>query len=200
MCSAVMVHGSFPAYAATTCRENSHMARRTSRKSTDINALVKRAVTKALRTAVPKDATNETRRAARVAFSMGFASGFDAGYDAAEKAAVLIKPAIAAATDPDDMLATLVITKKTGRATGGTWVKGTIAGHGFEALVFPEHAESAAFELGDSRISKLWLRDNATKAEAACFDRGWDTKPMTPAAKAIVDLLAAGLAETVFGK
>ncbi len=134
------------------------------------------------------------------------AIAFDAGWDAGFKAGGLLTPTpaptpkAAAATDPDDMLATLVITRKTGRATGGTWVKGTIAGHGFEALVFPDHAESAAFELADSRISKLWLRDNATKAEAACFDRGWDTKPKTPAAKAIVDLLAAGLAETVFGK
>ena len=51
-----------------------------------------------------------------------------------------------------------------------------------------------------SRISKLCVREKGTKTNAACFDRGWDTKPTTPAAKAIVDLLAAGLAETVFGE
>jgi len=45
----------------------------------------------------------------------------------------------------------------------------------------------------------LCLRDDAARAEVASYDRGWDTNPTTPAAKVIVDLLAAGLAETVFG-
>jgi len=37
----------------------------------------------------------------------------------------------------------LRITKTTRRAAGaGTWVCGTIAGHRFDALVFPEHAEN----------------------------------------------------------
>jgi len=40
---------------------------------------------------------------------------------------------------------------------------------------------------------------DAARAEAASYDRGWDTNPSTPAAKVIVDMLAAGLAETVFG-
>ncbi|MBL8747092.1 MAG: hypothetical protein JNK58_12150 [Phycisphaerae bacterium] len=79
-------------------------------------------------------------------------------------------------------------------------MKGTIAGHDFEALVFPEHADEAAFELDDSRISKLWLREKSTRTEVACFDRGWDREPTTDAARAIVGLLAAGLAEHIFGK
>ena len=74
-----------------------------------------------------------------------------------------------------------------------------LVGHAFGALVFAEHAESESFELGQSRISKLYISDGGGH-EVANFDRGWDRQPTTPAAKAIVDLLAAGLAELVFGK
>ena len=103
--------------------------------------------------------------------------------------------------DPAQMLATLKINKTTRRAAGaGTWAIGTIAGHTFEALVFPEHAETPSYELGTSRISKLHLKDLATANPVACFDRGWDVMPTTDAAMRITDLLAAGLAETVFGK
>ena len=53
----------------------------------------------------------------------------------------------------------LAITKTTRRAAGaGTWVIGTLNGHRFDALVFPEHAECPDYELGDSRISKLWIK------------------------------------------
>lgn len=101
--------------------------------------------------------------------------------------------------DPSELLATLRITKRTGRPVGGTWVSGTIGGHDFEVLVFPEHAECESYELAESRISKLYLRDRATKQHAANFDRGWDIMPTTDTAKAIVDLLAAGIAELIFG-
>lgn len=93
----------------------------------------------------------------------------------------------------------LQITKTTRRASGGgTWVIGTIAGHRFDALVFPEHAECPDYELGESRISKLWLQRLADKQEVANFDRGWDRHPANAAAMAIVDFLAAGLAELVY--
>lgn len=124
-----------------------------------------------------------------IAFEAGFAAGSGA------PAPFKFDPA-----DPGAMLDTLEITKKTGRPTGGTWVKGNIAGHAFEALVFPDHATDAAFELDDSRISKLWLQEHFTHTEVACFDRGWDRQPTTDAARAIVGLLSAGLAEHVFGK
>ncbi len=99
------------------------------------------------------------------------------------------------------MLETLCITKTTPRAAnvGGTWAEGTIAGHSFEVLVFPAHSPASGYELGDSRISKLWLGDDAARTIVASYDRGWDLNPTTAAAKAIVDVLAAGLAETVFG-
>ncbi len=103
--------------------------------------------------------------------------------------------------DASEILASLQITKIQRRtSSGGAWVVGTIAGHRFDALVFAEHAEQADFELGDSRISKLWLRRLDSRATAANFDRGWDVRPTTPLAAAIVDVLAAGLAETIYAK
>jgi hypothetical protein len=93
----------------------------------------------------------------------------------------------------------LTITKITRRAAGpGTWVCGRLNGHRFDALVFPEHAESPDFELGDSRISKLWVQRLADKVTVANFDRGWDVQPTTDEAAAIVDFLAAGFADHVY--
>src|SRR5574337_1521081 len=90
----------------------------------------------------------------------------------------------------------LTITRTTRRASGGgTWVCGTLAGHRFDALVFPEHAEVADFELGESRISKLFVQRLADRQTVANFDRGWDVRPTTDEATAIVDFLAAGLAD-----
>lgn len=119
---------------------------------------------------------------------------FDAGHAAASG-----KPTPTPSTDPGDVLATLRFTNTTPRATGGTWIRGSIGGHTFGALVFREHAETPAYELGDSRISKLWVREQGATATVAEFDRGWSLKPTTPAAAQITDLLAAGLAEHVFG-
>ena len=123
------------------------------------------------------------------------ALAFDAGINAASG-----KPAPVMSTDTAAIIASLHITKRDGRATGGTWVSGTIAGHSFEALVFPQHAESESYELANSRICKLHLTHQVTKRTAASFDRGWDITPTSDMAKAIVDVLASGLAETVFGK
>lgn len=102
-------------------------------------------------------------------------------------------------TDAFDMGDDLVITKITRRAAGaGTWVIGTIAGHRFNALVFAEHAECPEYELCDSRISKLWLQNLADEKTATNFDRGWDILPTTKVAQAIVDFLAAGLADHIY--
>jgi len=93
----------------------------------------------------------------------------------------------------------LQITKTTRRASGGgTWVCGTIAGYRFDALVFPEHAECPDWELGSSRISKLWVQRIADKTTVVNFDRGWDHRPANPTAASIVDFLAAGLADLVY--
>lgn len=95
----------------------------------------------------------------------------------------------------------LTITKTTRQAAGaGTWVCGRLNGHRFDALVFPEHAEIADYELGQSQISKLWVQRLADKQEVASFDRGWDVQPTSDEATAIVDFLTAGLAEHTYGR
>ena len=50
-----------------------------------------------------------------------------------------------------------------------------------------------------SRISKFCLSDGRGDI-VACFDRGWDMTPTTDVARQITDLLAAGLAESVFDR
>ena len=93
----------------------------------------------------------------------------------------------------------LTITKSTRRAAdAGTWVCGRLNGHRFDALVFPEQAETAEYELGDSRVSKLWVQRLADKTQVANFDRGWDMRPTSEDARAIVDFLCAGLADHVY--
>lgn len=101
----------------------------------------------------------------------------------------------------NDIAYDLKITKTESRQLNapGTWVSGTIAGHAFQVLVFEDHADTEAFELDGSRISKLWLRRQADRQVVANFDRGWDVEPTTDTAREIVDFLAAGIAEHVFG-
>jgi hypothetical protein len=101
----------------------------------------------------------------------------------------------------NDIAYDLKITKTEGRQLNapGTWVSGTIAGHAFQVLVFEDHAENEDYELGTSRISKLWLRRQADRQVVANFDRGWDVEPTTGIAREIVDFLTAGIAEHGFG-
>ena len=103
-------------------------------------------------------------------------------------------------SNTDDLGDDLKITKTdSSRQMGGTWVTGSIAGHTFQVLVFEDHAECEEYELGTSRISKLWLRRQADRQVVANFDRGWDFEPTTDAAREIVGFLAAGIAEHTFG-
>lgn len=81
----------------------------------------------------------------------------------------------------------------------GTWISGTLTGHCFDALVFPEHAENAEWELGQSRISKLWIQRIADKATVFNWDRGADVAAANEAVALIVDFLATGLADHIFG-
>lgn len=95
----------------------------------------------------------------------------------------------------------LDITKVTKRTSApGTWVDGTLAGHRFNALVFPEHAEIADYELGQSKISKLWVQRISDKKVVFHWDRGLDLKADDATVAAIVDFLCAGLADYVFAE
>jgi hypothetical protein len=99
----------------------------------------------------------------------------------------------------DDLGSDLRITKTTRRASGcGTLVCGTIAGHRFDALVFPEHAENKVYEIANSRISKLWLQRIEDKQTLFKMERGSDVDAQTDLAQAIVDFLAAGLADSIY--
>ena len=101
-------------------------------------------------------------------------------------------------TDPafgDD----LTFTNLNPRSAGGTWVIGLVAGHRFQALVFPEHAENPDYELADSQLSKLWVQRLCDGAVVFNWDRGADVPAADAVAARVVDFLAAGLAEHVFG-
>jgi hypothetical protein len=87
---------------------------------------------------------------------------------------------------------------KKGRAAGGVWIDGTLAGHRFQALVFADHAECEEYELGTSKISKLWVQCLADKKGVFNWDRGMDQPAETDLAQAIVDFLAAGLADLIY--
>ena len=85
----------------------------------------------------------------------------------------------------------LTITKTTRRNSGGgTWVRGTCNGYRFDALVFPEHAEQAEWEIGTSRISKLWIKRLADSRVVYNWDRGLDLPPADAQTRAMVDWLA----------
>src|SRR5262245_20310901 len=100
----------------------------------------------------------------------------------------------------DDISHDFEITKVNRQAAGaGTWVCGRLAGHRFEALVFPKHADNPDWELGTSPISRLWIQRLADRATVVNFDRGWDVRPTDELAKRIAGFLEAGLSEHVFG-
>lgn len=96
----------------------------------------------------------------------------------------------------------LEITRVTRRASGGgVWVSGTIDGeYRFDALVFPEHAEVADYELGDSRISKLWIARLKNKETVFSWDRGLDIPAASAKTQAVVGFLAAGLADLIYAE
>ena len=64
----------------------------------------------------------------------------------------------------------------------------------------PEHAENPEWELGDSRISKLWLQRLDDKRTVFNWDRGMDQPAASDLVQAIVDFLAAGLADHVYAE
>ena len=106
-----------------------------------------------------------------------------------------------ATNDDLDVGDDLEITKITRRYSGaGTWVCGTLNGHRFSALVFPEHAENPEWEIGDSRISKLWIQRLADRRQVFNWDRGADVPAADQTVACIVDFLAGGLADYVYAE
>ena len=89
----------------------------------------------------------------------------------------------------DDM----VITKLDRRTSaGGAWVVGSLHGYKFNALVFPEHAENPEYEIGQSKISKLWLQRMSNRETVYNWDRGADIAAANPQVAQIVDFLVSG--------
>jgi hypothetical protein len=95
----------------------------------------------------------------------------------------------------------LRITKiKSRMSCGGSWISGVVSGYRFSALVFPEHADNPAWEIGDSRISKLLIVRLKDEQIVFNWDRGMDTPARSAKTKAVLNFLTAGLAEHVYGK
>lgn len=96
----------------------------------------------------------------------------------------------------------LAITKIEQRTIcGGAWVLGTVNDqYKFNALVFSEHAEFESFELGQSKISKLWIQRLADHNVMFNFDRGLDVAAASTEVQVIVDFLCVGLSDLVFGQ
>ena len=95
----------------------------------------------------------------------------------------------------------LEITKVEQQESGdGVWVRGRLCGHRFTALVFGTHAETEEYELGQSRLSKLWVQRLADKVTVFNWDRGSDVEAKDEVAQAIVAFLASGLADYVDAK
>ena len=99
----------------------------------------------------------------------------------------------------DDFGLVLEITRMTRRASGGgTWVTGRVADYRFEALAFPAHAESEEYELGRSRLSKLWVQRLADKQTVFNFDRGMDIGPADATTERRVGFLCVQVADRVY--
>ena len=103
-----------------------------------------------------------------------------------------------AAGDLGDDLEVLRVTRRA--AGAGSWVTGTLAGHRFVALVFPEHADNPEWELGDSRISKLFIRRQSNRWIVFNWDRGADVPPADELAGQIADFIAGGLADFIYAR
>jgi hypothetical protein len=97
----------------------------------------------------------------------------------------------------------LTITKisNRNRNIGGSWVQGEMNDqYRFEALVVADHAESEEYELGRSKISKLWIQRISDRKTMFNFDRGLDVPAANTEIQVVVDFLCEGLSDLVFGE
>ena len=87
-------------------------------------------------------------------------------------------------------------------SVGGSWVIASVLDGQYKvsALVFPEHSSNPAWEISQSRISKLCVRRKSDGKTTYNWDRGADVEPAADDAvtKAIVDFICAGLADLVY--
>ena len=72
------------------------------------------------------------------------------------------------------------------------WITGTVGGYSFQAKIYDEGSE---FGIDEGRVSKLWVRDEATRQTVINYERGWDVRPKTAAHRhllaALLEYLAA---------
>ena len=68
-----------------------------------------------------------------------------------------------------------------------TMATATVAGQTYE-IQMVRFDESSHYGIGEGRISKLYVAD-AERKVLANYDRGWDKRPATATAKAIVDFV-----------
>ena len=93
----------------------------------------------------------------------------------------------------------LIIKYTSRKAAGaGSWVCGTVNGYRFDALVFPEHAENLEWEIGNRRISKLFVERLADGRTVYAWDRGESCPALTGEATVIVEFLSAALADAIY--
>jgi len=77
-------------------------------------------------------------------------------------------------------------------------VEGTVREHLFKAKVYAEHATNPNWEIGDSRISKLWVMREKDSEVVFEWDRGPQIDAQTKEAKEIVSFLCSTLADETY--
>ncbi|HVT90653.1 MAG TPA: hypothetical protein VHD56_17490 [Tepidisphaeraceae bacterium] len=83
------------------------------------------------------------------------------------------------------------------RPVGGTWINGTVPGYRFCALVFSEHAQNPAWEIGRSRISKLSIQRANDTEMLYSWDRGSDIPARDSEVEAILEYLKNALSRVL---
>ena len=74
----------------------------------------------------------------------------------------------------------------------GAWTMAKARAENRIFYVWAKHFEEPSkFGINNGRISKLWIREEGEIEPCVSFDRGWDVKPKTKAAKAVYNEILA---------
>ena len=74
----------------------------------------------------------------------------------------------------------------------GAWTKAKARAEKRIFYVWAKHFEEPSkFGINNGRISKLWIREEGEIEPCVSFDRGWDVRPKTKAAKAVYNEILA---------